>query len=225
MFQAVIVEDDPMVAMLDRSYIEQDSRFHVSAEFRDGQSALVWLSENSADLLILDVYMPAMTGFDLLRELRHRGLWTDVIMVTAANDTKTVDQCIKMGVTDYLVKPFTMQRFRQALEKFCQIKHTIPESGNVTQADIDKLLLTGGEAESLIPKGMQERTMDRIRRCLQGASERGMTSENVAGRTGLSTVTARRYLNHMLENGEVTSRINYDTGGRPSMMYHLLGRF
>jgi response regulator of citrate/malate metabolism len=211
-----------MVAMLDRSYIEQDSRFHVSAEFRDGQSALAWLSENSVDLLILDVYMPAMTGFDLLRELRRRDVWTDAIMVTAANDTKTVDQCMKMGVTDYLVKPFTLQRFKQAMEKFCQLRQTIPEIGSVTQADLDKLFLAGGETEPLIPKGMQEKTMDRIRQCLRGASERGMTSEDVAGRTGLSAVTARRYLNHMLETGEVASRVNYDTGGRPSMVYHLI---
>lgn len=222
MFQTVIVEDDPMVALLDRSYIEQDSRFHVLAEFRDGQSALTWLSVNTADLLILDVYMPAMTGFDLLRELRRRELWTDAIMVTAANDTRTVDQCMKLGVADYLVKPFTMQRFKQALEKFCQLRQAIPENGSVTQADIDKLFSTGGESEALIPKGMQEKTMDRIRQCLRSASERGMTSENVAGRTGLSTVTARRYLNHMLEIGEVASRVNYDTGGRPSMVYHLL---
>jgi response regulator of citrate/malate metabolism len=69
---------------------------------------------------------------------------------------------------------------------------------------------------------MQEKTMDRIRQCLRGASERGMTSEDVAGRTGLSAVTARRYLNHMLETGEVASRVNYDTGGRPSMVYHLI---
>ena len=225
LFQAVIVEDDPMVAMLDRSYIEQDSRFHVPAGFRDGQSALAWLADNPADLLILDVYMPAMTGFDLLRELRRREIPIDVIMVTAANDTKTVAQCMKMGVVDYLVKPFTIQRFKQALERFCQLRQSIPEEGSLTQADIDKLLITGEECEPIVPKGMQEKTMDLIRRGLEGATESGMTSENVAGKTGLSAVTARRYLNHMLETGEVASRVNYDTGGRPSMVYHLLSHF
>lgn len=214
-----------MVALLDRSYIEQDSRFEIAGDFRDGQSALAWLSENSADLVMLDVYMPAMTGFDLLRELRRKQIRVDAVMVTAANDTKTVDLCMKMGVVDYLVKPFTIQRFRQALEKFCQLRQMMPAKGSVTQSDLDKLFLPAAEGEAPIPKGMQEKTMERIRQCLRSAAEQGMTSEGVAGKTGLSTVTARRYLNYMLETGEVSSRVNYDTGGRPSMVYHLIGRF
>lgn len=221
----MIVEDDPMVALLDRSYIEQDSRFEIAGDFRDGQSALAWLSENPVDLVMLDVYMPAMTGFDLLRELRQKEIQVDAVMVTAANDTKTVDLCMKMGVVDYLVKPFTMQRFHQALEKFCQLRQIMPGKGSVTQSDIDKLFLPAAEGEASIPKGMQEKTMERIRQCLRSASERGMTSEGVAGKTGLSTVTARRYLNYMLETGEVASRVNYDTGGRPSMVYHLISQF
>lgn len=221
MYQTVIVEDDPMVAMLNRTYIERDGRFQVSGDFRDGRSALEWITVHPTDLAVLDVYMPEFTGLELLRQLRSREVQVDAVMVTAATDTKVVDQFLKLGVVDYLVKPFTLQRFQQALEKFCQFRQAMSSQGNVSQADLDKLLAVP-EGESAIPKGLQERTMERIRQCLLGASARGLTSEEVAGRTGLSAVTARRYLNHMLEMGEVSSRVNYDTGGRPSMMYHLL---
>ena len=51
--------------------------------------------------------MPLLTGFELLRTLRSRQIPVDAIMVTAANDPETVDALLKMGVVDYLVKPFT----------------------------------------------------------------------------------------------------------------------
>ena len=115
-YQAVIVEDDPMIASIDQNFLERDPRFRLAASFRSGQDALPWLLRHPADLLILDVYMPRMTGLELLRELRSFGITSDAVMVTAANDSKTVDALLKLGVADYLVKPFTARRFQQALD-------------------------------------------------------------------------------------------------------------
>ena len=72
MYRVVIVEDDPMVSLLDRTYTEKDARFQVVQTFQNGQAALEWLSVNPADLVILDVYMPLLTGHELLRELRMK---------------------------------------------------------------------------------------------------------------------------------------------------------
>ena len=72
-YQAVIVEDDPMIASIDQNFLERDPRFRLAASFRSGQDALPWLLRHPADLLILDVYMPRMTGLELLRELRYQG--------------------------------------------------------------------------------------------------------------------------------------------------------
>ena len=107
LYRAVIVEDDPMVSLLNRTFIEKDTRFRVVQTFQDGQSALNWLAQNPADLVVLDVYMPLFTGLELLQALRRRDIPVDAIMVTAANDTATVDQLLKLGAVDYLVKPFT----------------------------------------------------------------------------------------------------------------------
>ena len=115
LYRVVIVEDDPMVSLLDRTFTEKDPRFRVVQTFQDGQAALDWLAQNPADLVVLDVYMPLFTGLELLQALRRRHIPVDAIMVTAANDTDTVDQLLKLGVVDYLVKPFTFERFQQAL--------------------------------------------------------------------------------------------------------------
>ena len=108
-----------MVSFLNRTYTEQDPRFQVVQTFTDGRAALGWLLQNPADLLILDVYMPGLTGMELLQRLRAQQVETDALMVTAANDARTVDSLLKLGVVDYLVKPFTVERFQQGLDTFC----------------------------------------------------------------------------------------------------------
>ena len=105
MYRVVIVEDDPMVSLLNRTFVERDARFQVVQSFQDGRAALAWLEQNPADLAVLDVYMPLFTGLELLHALRGQGVGIDAIMVTAANDAPTVDTLLKLGVVDYLVKP------------------------------------------------------------------------------------------------------------------------
>ena len=109
-----------MITRLNRRYIEQDSRFAVVQTFSAAHPALFWLRRNPIDLIILDVYMPQMSGTELLLQLRAEGVDADVIMVTSANDAKTVNDAVRLGAVDYLVKPFAYERFRQALDVFCR---------------------------------------------------------------------------------------------------------
>ena len=208
-YQAVIVEDDPMIASIDQNFLERDPRFHLAASFRSGQDALPWLLRHPADLLILDVYMPRMTGLELLRELRSFGITSDVVMVTAANDSKTVDALLKLGVADYLVKPFTARRFQQALDKFCRQRSAIATHSSVSQEELDALF-SGSSGPEDVPKGLQSRTLERIRTHLAQAPEEGCTCESLAAQAGLSSVTVRRYLTYLTQQGEVVSRVIAD---------------
>ena len=216
-YQVAIVEDDPMILLLDRSFVETDRRFTVARTFQDGRTALRWLRQHQVDLLILDVYMPAMTGVELLKTLREEEIPLDVIMVTAANDAKTVETLMHLGVVDYLVKPFSRERLQRALDTFCRYRETI--HGSVTQQALDALFAQR-QAPAALPKGLQEQTLHRLRGCLASARA-DCTSESLATAAGLSVVTVRRYMNYLVEQGEVGSRINYDTGGRPSVLYFL----
>ena len=159
MYSVVIVEDNPMIAMLNRGYTEKDDRFQVIGEYHDAKTALDHLLRRPPDLLILDVYMPPFSGLALLKELRQAGVASDVIMVTAAGDGRTVDQLLKLGVVDYLVKPFSLQRFQQALNRFCLHRETIWH-GSVRQAEIDQMLFAAGSggAAPQPPKGLQPKT-------------------------------------------------------------------
>lgn len=216
LYKLVIVEDNPMIAMLNRTYAQRDGRFCVCAEFPDGSAALPWLLTHPADLVLLDVYMPVFSGLDLLRELRAKGSGVDVVMVTAAHEVETLDALMKLGITDYLVKPFTEERFRQALDSFCHRREALGSLGRVCQADIDQLLRP---QEAPPPKGLQSATLDRLRAALKETGSGEATCEDLASRTGLSVVTARRYVSYLVQAGEATARMNYDTGGRPCLVY------
>ena len=219
MYQTVIVEDDPTISLLHRTFLARDNRFALAHAFSNGHEALEWLLHHTADLIILDVYMPRMTGLELLRTLRMEGIGIDVIMVTAANDSKTVDALLKLGVTDYLVKPFAASRFQQALDTFCQHREAVSHD-NVSQQELDALFPSAAPAVS-IPTGLQTRTLDRIRACLRQIPQAGATCETIADCSGFSTVTVRRYLTYLVSQGEAVTQVNYDTGGRPCMLYRL----
>ena len=211
-----------MVSLLNRTFTEKDSRFHVVQTCSDGRAALEWLSHNPADLVILDVYMPLCTGVELLRALRAQAIPVDAIMVTAANDAASVDTLLKMGVVDYLVKPFTVERFQQALDTFCRHREAVAGE-TVAQSALDRLFSSAPAGERQIPKGLQESTLEKVRACLRRAPPQGLPSEALSRATGLSAVTVRRYVNYLVERGEAVSTVNYDTGGRPCRLYRTAG--
>ena len=126
MYTTVIIEDDPMITRLNRRYIEQDSRFAVVQTFSAAHPALFWLRRNPIDLIILDVYMPQMSGTELLLQLRAEGVDADVIMVTSANDAKTVNDAVRLGAVDYLVKPFDSAQITACLRKLNLLQESRP---------------------------------------------------------------------------------------------------
>lgn len=151
----------------------------------------------------------------------QKNLPVSVIMVTAANDLETFEAAMRLGAIDYLVKPFAYERFRLALEKFDEKTNALREGKVLNQNKIDRIV-SGGEGDHEdSPKGIQERTKAMIIDCL--ASDGGwMAGEAITKKTGLSSVTVRRYMNHLAQEGTVTGKMNYETGGRPCMIYKII---
>lgn len=223
MYDVLIVEDDPMVAMINKQYVMQNSNFRVCEICRNGQRAWEYLNANKVDLIILDQYMPEMKGLELLRLIRQSEIHVSVIMVTAANDSESVEEALRLGIVDYLVKPFSNARFNQALESFIARQEVFNDSAAFNQKMIDDLLGGTAKVESKeLPKGIQTITLERVRDYMRENSLHELTSEEIADAIGVSRVTVRRYMNYLLENREITGRMNYDTGGRPSMLYRFV---
>ena len=220
MYKVLIVEDDPMVAMINEQYIKRSKNFTLVGKCGDGMSALSFLEKNDIDLIILDVYMPKMNGFETLREIRNRQITTDVIMVTAANDIDSLEEALHLGVVDYLVKPFTFDRFQMALEKYIAKINALKDIEKLNQSNIDSIIVNSRKnTQDLLPKGIQEKTMQCIMDYLRENSGVWFTGDQIAGEIGLTGVTVRRYMNYLSESGRVIGEMNYETGGRPCMLY------
>ncbi len=220
MYKVLIIEDDPMVAMINEQYVNKNKNFHVSMVCNNGSEGIKYLEKNQVDLVILDVYMPIMTGIETLREIRGKDIPVDVIMVTAANDVPTLEAAMHLGIVDYLVKPFSYDRFQDALKKFMAQMNARKETGTLSQKQIDYIIETSHKnAEVAQPKGIQEKTLETIVEYLKEKEGAWMTSDEIADHVSLSRVTVRRYMNHLVEKGLVDGAMNYETGGRPCMMY------
>lgn len=225
MIKTVIVEDDLMVASINSQFAKRNPNIQIVATFHNGKDALDYLKKSDADLVLLDLYMPDCTGLELLSELRNIGSEIDVIMITAANDAEHINEALQLGIVDYLIKPFQYERFAQALDKYLVRKKAIESGISFTQEEIDRLVNASTPSASTkkaeLQKGVQQKTLDKIRVCLSAHPGNYLPCEQIASETGLSRVTIRHYMNFLIEENEVTSMIDYSTGGRPSILYQI----
>lgn len=217
-YKVLIVEDDPMVSMINEQYVRKDKDFIVVNSFRNGQSAIEFLEKNQINLVILDVFMPYMDGIETLKKIREKKFDVEVIMVTAANDTKTLEETMHLGVLDYLIKPFAFERLQIALEKFKAKKSALNEKTVLDQSSIDKLMNSYKKEAKTYPKGIQETTLKRILEFFDNNSDWN-TTDSIAENLNISIVTARHYLSYLVKENKIKEDINYSTGGRPCMLY------
>ena len=219
MYKVLIVEDDPMVSMINEQYVLKNKKFTVLESLRNGQDALDFLSENKVDLVILDVFMPYMDGLETLKKIRDLKINTEVIMVTAANDSETLESTMHLGVLDFLIKPFAYERFQIALEKFIAKHDALKDRKIIDQNCIDSIISQSVNTNlENLTKGIQEKTLTSIKKYFE--ERKGwVTGDIVAEKLGLSIVTIRHYLAFLKEAGIIEESINYETGGRPSAIY------
>lgn len=226
MYHVIIVEDDPMVAFINRQYLQSDPLFVLDQTFTNGKDAIRYLETHKVDLTVVDYYMPLMNGMDFVKACRARGIDTYLVMVTAANSADDFTTAISNGVMDYIVKPFSFERFQETLVKFKQVHEMKGSSARLSQEEIDQLIarraaVPKDQSSDEPIKGIHPRTLGTMREFLTSHSEEYLSSEEISKSVGLSRITVRRYLNYLLENGEIVSIVDYATGGRPSLRYRV----
>ena len=223
MIRIIIVEDDPMVAQLNAAYLERLEGCCVVGQFTNGLEALEYLRKNPVELAIVDVDMPVCSGIELLRKLRSEWNRTAVIMVTAATEMEVVDEALHLGIEDYIIKPFSYDRLRESVLRFRDKTSLVQGAGTVSQDMVDRILgnQTRPRKGSSLPKGLNAKTRAAIRAVLDRDPGSTHTCESISAASGLSRVTVRHYLNYLIDTGELTSTIDYETGGRPRVLYRV----
>jgi DNA-binding LytR/AlgR family response regulator len=124
--QSIIVEDLQVAADFLKRFCEKCGVVDVVHHFLNAEDALHYLKDNVVDLIFLDVEMPGVSGFELLDQL----VYTPQVILTTSK-TEYAYNAFQYNVTDYLKKPFTYQRFLEAIQKVS--KKSEQENGNAEQ--------------------------------------------------------------------------------------------
>jgi DNA-binding response OmpR family regulator len=125
MTKILIVEDEPRIASFVSRGLEAAGYETVVVE--DGADALAAALRGDADLVLLDVGLPTMDGFEVLRELRSRGSVVPVIMLTARSSTRDTVEGLDAGANDYVSKPFVFEELLARVRS--RLRETVPQPG------------------------------------------------------------------------------------------------
>ena len=215
--RVLIVDDDPFVAELHRAFLDELPRFVVAGVAGTGPEAVTAIRTQHPDIVLLDMYLPGFSGIEVLRAIRAEArLQPEVVAVTAARDVGTVRDARRAGVRHYLAKPFAAAELRARLLEIEGELRTTARESSLQQSQIDELMAPVGRAASL-PKGLSKETLDTVHAALRSAGS--VTAHELGESLGLSRVSCRRYLEHLVNGGAASRSLDYSTSGRPSTRY------
>ncbi|MEU7002033.1 response regulator [Nonomuraea sp. NPDC046570] len=213
--KVLVVDDDFMVARIHSGYVARVPGFQVVASAHNARTALSAVSEHRPDLVLLDIYLPDMSGLEVLKALTD----VDVIMVSAARDLPTVKEAMRGGAVNYLIKPFTAGALAERLEQYAGThRHLTAIGPEVRQDEVDRLFGVAKAASTPLPKGLSPATCALVADALRDTGG-DLSATEAAALTGLSRVSARRYLEYLCAVGRAELRPKYGTAGRPEHRY------
>lgn len=219
MIRVLVVDDDFMVARMHAAFVSRVPGFEVVGVAHTGAQALHAVAEVRPDLVLLDIYLPDLLGTEVLRRIREDAPGVDVLVVTAAREVETVREALHGGVVNYLLKPFDQQALQRRLEEYAVAARALTTATSVAQPDLDRLFRRAAPGRGdRLPKGLSRESAELVRRALQEAGP-DLSASECAERTGLSRVSARRYLEHYVDTGQVEVRLRYGLAGRPERRY------
>ncbi|MFI6919601.1 response regulator [Nonomuraea spiralis] len=216
--RVLVVDDDFMVARIHSGYVSRVPGFEVVAVAHGGADALAAVAELRPDLVLLDIYLPDMSGLEVLKSLND----VDVLMISAARDVATVREAMRGGAVNYLIKPFTAAALAERLRQYAETRRRLTAIGpQARQDDVDRLFGAPKQAAPM-PKGLSRATCALVAEALRDAGG-DLSAAEAAELTGLSRVSARRYLEHLCASGRAELHPRYGTAGRPEHRYRWLG--
>lgn len=111
----LVVDDERTTCLLLENFL---SDYKVVTK-NSGLQALVWLETNLPDLIISDIQMPEMDGYEFLKEVRLKGFTkhTPIVMLSGSTESKERIKCYQLGAQDYLTKPFNPEELKEITRK------------------------------------------------------------------------------------------------------------
>jgi DNA-binding LytR/AlgR family response regulator len=137
--KCIVVDDEPLAIEKVKSFVEKLPFLELVAKFRNAIDALEFIRNNHVQIIFLDIQMDKLTGIEMLEKMVIR---PQVILITAYNDYAI--KGFELAVTDYILKPYTFERFLQAVNKAVDyIKWQQQQNVSISQS-IDYLFIKSG---------------------------------------------------------------------------------
>src|SRR3954469_2865669 len=141
----LVVDDEPRITRHVFSALTEAG--HDAVSVHDGETAIGMAEETNFDLIVLDVGLPGISGFDVLKCLRERHITSRVLMLTARGEVSDRVTGLELGADDYLAKPFAMQeliaRVRALSRRFAEEPAVELKMGNVSLNLVDHTVRRG----------------------------------------------------------------------------------
>lgn len=137
--KCIIVEDQAPAQRVLKKYIQDMGSLELVGTFSDAMQALSFLNKNKVDLIFLDIHLPKISGLDFLKSLTKK---PEVILTTAFSEYAV--QSYEFDVADYLVKPFSFQRFVRAVSKLDATDKVNTETNNERPAKSTTFFVKSG---------------------------------------------------------------------------------
>jgi response regulator of citrate/malate metabolism len=225
--RVAVLEDDATTAQVYQEYLRRIPGVECVALLHTQEEAGRYLAtrrhrqqDPGIDLFLVDMNLPDGHGLDVVRGLRASGWQGGAIALTAAGERTVVRAAMASGVVDYLLKPFTFDDFAARVVGYRDLQRRLGGTGSIPDQDqLDRIFGSRAPGRSLeLPKGLLAETLVQVREALE-ASEVALSARETAEVTGLSRVTARRYLEHLVDTGQAERSARHGTQGRPEVEY------
>lgn len=151
MIKAIIIDDEPLARSILKEYAANTHGMEIIAECNDGFEGLKAIQQHSPDLIFLDIQMPKINGFEMLELIEE----PPAVIFTTAFDEYAI-KAFEQNAIDYLLKPFSKERFEKAIEKLIQangkpsVQHIIDEAAaSATQQN--RVVVKEGSRIRIIP--------------------------------------------------------------------------
>jgi two-component system, CitB family, response regulator len=222
LIQVMIVEDDPMVREINSKFLKRVEGFNLYKAVSNLDDAKKFILIKKPDLILLDVYLPKENGIDFLKWIRAQEIDIDIILITADKSIERIQEAFRYGVVDYLIKPFSFERFKDSLNQFKGRYYQFKTNDAIEQKDLDKLISNSNASQNDddFAKGLNKYTYKTIWEEIQKSNYDDFTAEDLAEKLGIARVTVRRYLEYMEKENKVDKLVEYGKVGRPQHKYH-----
>ncbi len=149
--KVIIIDDEPLARSIVKEYLQSYTDIEVVAECNDGFEGMKAIQQYEPELIFLDIQMPKINGFEMLELIEN----PPSVIFTTAYDEFAI-KAFELNATDYLLKPFSKERFDKAVQKYLQQSaapqpHAVLETAAQSPAQQNRIVVKDGSKIKIIP--------------------------------------------------------------------------